>query len=388
MTGAPIGGLVGLVVVLLLLAALLSAGETATARLSRSALAELGGSTLPSSRRLRRIAEDPHGVASSAAAARVVVEAAAGPQEITLANNRAAFTLAGVRDRLRVLLVSGEPHPGERAWRNLLKSDPAIDLVHFTILRPIEKAQNDNALESELALIEFPQDELFIEKLTEFDLVIFDRFTDRGVLNPFHFDNLARYVEGGGAVLVASGPEFAGPYSIAGQRNFSFVLPAAPQGDAIEAPFRPRISETGERHPVTAQLPERDEALEAAENGPVNDHRPMCRVVGADIRQVEPDRQLVVELDRPALPLAAQRVGDVEVDLRPVERPVAGVDLVRRARRLERGLQLRLEADRGRPSGCYPHCRVQRTALRNRRAHHCAGECDHVASARMDHSPG
>ncbi|HBK92668.1 MAG TPA: hypothetical protein DDZ68_13450 [Parvularcula sp.] len=184
------------------------------------------------------------------------VEGAAG--ELSVRNNIAVLPITVIRARLRVLLISGEPHPGERAWRNLLKSDPAIDLVHFTILRPIEKAQNDNALESELALIEFPQDELFIEKLTEFDLVIFDRFADRGVLNPFHFDNLARYVEGGGAVLVASGPEFAGPYSIANQRNFSFVLPAAPQGGAVETPFRPRISATGARHPVTARLPERD----------------------------------------------------------------------------------------------------------------------------------
>lgn len=188
----------------------------------------------------------------------IELEVEDGGDELTARNNIAVLPITVIRDRLRVLLISGEPHPGERAWRNLLKSDPAIDLVHFTILRPIEKAQNDNALESELALIEFPQDELFIEKLTEFDLVIFDRFTDRGVLNPFHFDNLARYVEGGGAVLVSSGPEFAGDYSIAGQRNFSFVLPAAPQGAAIEGPFRPRISETGERHPVTAQLPERE----------------------------------------------------------------------------------------------------------------------------------
>ncbi len=184
------------------------------------------------------------------------VEDAGG--ELTARNNIAVLPITVIRDRLRVLLISGEPHPGERAWRNLLKSDPAIDLVHFTILRPIEKAQSDNALESELALIEFPQDELFIAKLAEFDLVIFDRFTDRGVLNAFHFDNLARYVEGGGAILVASGPEFAGDYSIAGQRNFSFVLPAAPGGEAIEGPYRPRLSATGERHPVTADLPEQE----------------------------------------------------------------------------------------------------------------------------------
>lgn len=184
------------------------------------------------------------------------VEDAAG--ELTDRNNIAILPITVIRDRLRVLLISGEPHPGERAWRNLLKSDPAIDLVHFTILRPIEKAQNDAALESELALIEFPQDELFIEKLSEFDLVIFDRFTDRGVLNAFHFDNLARYVESGGAVLVASGPEFAGDFSIANQRNFAFVLPAEPAGPAIEDAFRPRVSDAGARHPVTAALPEQE----------------------------------------------------------------------------------------------------------------------------------
>ncbi len=184
------------------------------------------------------------------------VEDAGG--ELTSRNNIAVLPITVIRDRLRVLLISGEPHPGERVWRNLLKSDPSIDLVHFTILRPIEKAQNDSALESELALIEFPQDELFIEKLSEFDLVIFDRFTDRGVLNAFHFDNLARYVEGGGAVLVASGPEFAGDFSIANQRNFAFVLPAAPSGAAIEEAFRPRLSDAGERHPVTLSLPEQE----------------------------------------------------------------------------------------------------------------------------------
>lgn len=178
--------------------------------------------------------------------------------ELTARNNIAVLPITVIRDRLRVLLISGEPHPGERAWRNLLKSDPAIDLVHFTILRPIEKAPNDAALESELALIEFPQDELFIEKLSEFDLVIFDRFTDRGVLNAYHFDNLARYVENGGAVLVASGPEFAGDFSIANQRNFAFVLPAAPAGPAITGAFRPRLSPAGARHPVTATLPEQD----------------------------------------------------------------------------------------------------------------------------------
>lgn len=188
----------------------------------------------------------------------IELETAAVSGELTEKNNIAVLPISAIRDRLRVLLISGEPHAGERVWRNLLKSDPAIDLVHFTILRPLEKAMSDNALESELALIEFPQDELFIEKLTEFDLVIFDRYTYRGVLNSYHFDNLARYVEGGGAVLVSSGPEFSGPLSLAGRRNFSFILPAEPAGAQIEEAFRPEVSETGRKHPVTANLPEQD----------------------------------------------------------------------------------------------------------------------------------
>ncbi len=188
----------------------------------------------------------------------IELEAETAEGELTAKNNIVVLPVSAIRDRLRVLLISGEPHAGERVWRNLLKSDPAIDLVHFTILRPIEKAQSDNALERELALIEFPQDELFIEKLTEFDLVIFDRYTYRGVLNSYHFDNLARYVEGGGAVLVSSGPEFSGVLSLAGRRNFSFILPATPSGEEIDEAYRPKISETGRKHPVTSGLPEEE----------------------------------------------------------------------------------------------------------------------------------
>jgi hypothetical protein len=188
----------------------------------------------------------------------IELEAAPADGELTAKNNIAVLPIAAIRDRLRVLLISGEPHAGERVWRNLLKSDPAIDLVHFTILRPLEKAQSDNATERELALIEFPQDELFVEKLGEFDLVIFDRYTYRGVLNAYHFDNLARFVEQGGAVLVSSGPEFGGYLGLPAQRNFAFLLPAAPTGPEIETPFRAAVTEVGARHPVSAGLPEEE----------------------------------------------------------------------------------------------------------------------------------
>ena len=187
----------------------------------------------------------------------IELETAAVPGELSDRNNIAILPISTIRDRLRVLLISGEPHAGERVWRNLLKSDPSIDLVHFTILRPAEKQAADGFIDQrELALIEFPQDELFIDKLSEFDLVIFDRYTYRGALNAYHFDNIARYVEDGGAVLVAAGPELNGTLSLAARRNFAYLLPAVPTGQSIQQPFRPSISKAGVRHPVTLNLPD------------------------------------------------------------------------------------------------------------------------------------
>lgn len=174
--------------------------------------------------------------------------------ELSTKNNSVVLPITAVRDRLRVLLISGEPNPGARVWRNLLKSDPSIDLVHFTILRTAEKF--DSAPSSELALIPFPTRELFIEKLKEFDLIIFDRYTWRNVLKSYHFDNIARFVEEGGAMLVASGPEFNGRLSLAGRRTISWLLPATPKEGTIDGPYRPILTDEGKRHPVTADLPE------------------------------------------------------------------------------------------------------------------------------------
>ncbi|MDE1173810.1 MAG: hypothetical protein PW790_09095 [Parvibaculaceae bacterium] len=175
-----------------------------------------------------------------------------GPRELTLINNRAVIATNGIRDRLRVLLVSGEPHPGERTWRNLLKADPSVDLVHFTILRPPEK--QDGTPVDELALIAFPTDELFDRKLNQFDLIIFDRYRRRGVLPLVYLENVAHYVENGGAVLVASGPDFAGNYSLY-RTPLAAVLPAHPTGDIFEGGFTPDMTSYGSRHPVTAGLP-------------------------------------------------------------------------------------------------------------------------------------
>ena len=180
----------------------------------------------------------------------VEIEASPLENELTLVNNRAVVSIDGVRDKLRVLLVSGEPHSGERTWRNLLKSDPSVDLVHFTILRPPEK--QDGTPINELSLIAFPTRELFQQKINEFQLIIFDRYARQGVLPIAYFDNIARYVRGGGAVLVSAGPDYASTTSI-WRTPLDSVLPAEPVG-VTEKPFYAHLSDAGKRHPVTRGL--------------------------------------------------------------------------------------------------------------------------------------
>jgi hypothetical protein len=174
------------------------------------------------------------------------------PGELTALNNKAVVTIDGVRDQLKVLLVSGEPNAGERTWRNLLKSDANVDLVHFTILRPPEK--QDGTPINELSLIAFPTSDLFGRKINDFDLIIFDRYSNQSVLPPVYFDNIVRYVRNGGALLIAAGPDFATPdglfYSPLGR-----ISPARPDGNIIERGFRAGVSDVGKKHPVTRDLP-------------------------------------------------------------------------------------------------------------------------------------
>ena len=218
--------------------------------------------------------------------------------ELTTRNNSAVVQINGVRDRLSVLLVSGEPHAGQRTWRNLLKSDSSVDLVHFTILRPPDK--QDGVPVSELSLIAFPTRELFVDKIDEFDLIIFDRYRRRGILPPSYFENVRRYVERGGAVLVAAGPEFAGAESI-WRSPLGFAFPGTPTARVYEEGFRPVLTSLGARHPVTEGL---DQGIPDAEDGPG---------WGRWFRQIEmiPERGQVVMSghgDRPLLML--DRVGE------------------------------------------------------------------------------
>ncbi|MDR3462620.1 MAG: hypothetical protein P4L76_09940 [Beijerinckiaceae bacterium] len=186
----------------------------------------------------------------------VELEVAALPGELTAINNKAVVTIEGVRDKLKVLLVSGEPHNGERMWRNLLKSDANVDLVHFTILRPPEK--QDGTPINELSLIAFPTADLFGRKIRDFDLIIFDRYSNQSVLPPLYLDNIVRYVREGGALLLAAGPDFSRPEGIFFS-PIGRIAPARPDGTLIERGFRAAVSSDGAKHPVTRGLVGGDE---------------------------------------------------------------------------------------------------------------------------------
>lgn len=226
--------------------------------------------------------------------------------ELTERNNAAVVQINGVRDRLRVMLVSGEPHAGERTWRNLLKADAAVDLVHFTILRPPEK--QDGVPTNELSLIAFPTRELFLEKIDDFDLIIFDRYRRRGILPSQYLENITRYVNEGGAVLVSSGPEYGSAESIY-RSPLGEILPGAPTARVFEEGYVPQITEIGERHPVT-------EGLAAFSPNPNAEDGPGW---GRWLRLVDvvvPDTATIVmsdEQDRPLL--ALERIGEGRVAL-------------------------------------------------------------------------
>ncbi|WP_273719780.1 MULTISPECIES: hypothetical protein [unclassified Bartonella] len=171
--------------------------------------------------------------------------------ELSSENNRAIAIIEGIRENLRVLLISGAPYNGERTWRDLLKGDSNIDLVHFTILRPPNKA--DNTPLSQLSLVVFPTKKLFVEEINNFDLIILDGYQHSSVLPLIYYDYIAQYVQQGGALLMVTGPEFTQQNSLAKTPLIS-ILPALPNGTILQKPFRPKLTKEGERHPVTKNL--------------------------------------------------------------------------------------------------------------------------------------
>ncbi len=173
------------------------------------------------------------------------------PNELSTINNSKIVKITGIRKQLRVLLISGAPYNGTRVWRNFLKSDPSVELVHMTVLRPPTK--NDNTPVNELSLIPFPTKELFEKKLNKFQLVIFDNFMGKNVLNPIYFQNILKFVDEGGAILEITGPSYNSKSSLF-RTEIGKILPGIPSGKVLVGKYKPQLTEIGKVHPVTKNL--------------------------------------------------------------------------------------------------------------------------------------
>jgi uncharacterized membrane protein len=169
-------------------------------------------------------------------------------------NNVRSMIVRVVRDRLRVLHVSGRPSWDMRFMRGFLKRDPSIDLVSFFILRTTtDLAQADP---SEMSLIPFPTDELFREHLSSFDVVVFQDFEFRPYQIAPYLPAIRHYVRGGGSFVMIGGEgSFSGGgYGLTAIADILPVEVLPGSGDDLldEARFHPVVPDAMTRHPLVA----------------------------------------------------------------------------------------------------------------------------------------
>src|SRR4051812_18203121 len=118
-------------------------------------------------------------------------------------NNARAFLLKVIRDKIRVLQVTGRPAWDVRFLRGQLKHDPNVDLVAFFILRT--PTDLELVPSEELSLIPFPTEELFQEQLRSFDLVFLQNFNFGPYGIGAYLGEIRRYVEEGGGLAMIGG---------------------------------------------------------------------------------------------------------------------------------------------------------------------------------------
>ncbi len=174
--------------------------------------------------------------------------------EATTANNRRAFVVKVLRDKVRVLHVAGRPDWDVRALRTQLGRDPNVELLSYYLLRSVDDADREDPT-APLSLIAFPTDELFKEQLGSFDLVILHNFDAINHSVGQYMPDVANYVDEGGALVVIGGDMglATGDY---GGASLAAHLPLdtrQPTGLQTE-PYRPKLTDAGRRHPITAWL--------------------------------------------------------------------------------------------------------------------------------------
>jgi len=177
--------------------------------------------------------------------------------ESITSNNSISLPMRVVRDKTRVLLVSGNPSPNYRFMRMALKNDPSVDLLSFVILRTPSNVINVPLQEQ--SLIPFPVDTLFSTELKAFDLVIFDNLPFHVYLNQKHLEAIREFVRSGGAFALIGGPNMADGGRIA-SAPLGEVLPVGLSQEedySRGSPSGVRLTSAGAVHPLTRLLPDK-----------------------------------------------------------------------------------------------------------------------------------
>ncbi|HTJ47273.1 MAG TPA: glutamine amidotransferase [Kofleriaceae bacterium] len=174
--------------------------------------------------------------------------------EAVATNNARSFVVRVGRDKIRVLQVAGQPSWDVRALRQMLETNPNVDLISFFILR----TQDDISLvpQDEMSLIPFPTRELFEEQLPSFDLIVLQNFEYLPYGIGDYLENIRSYVEGGGGLVMLGGPMSfsSGGYDgtpVAAALPVELVSPDSSSLVDTQK-FRPLLTEAGKSHPVTA----------------------------------------------------------------------------------------------------------------------------------------
>ncbi|MBL0217460.1 MAG: hypothetical protein IPQ07_26750 [Myxococcales bacterium] len=184
----------------------------------------------------------------------VSVPVAAG--EAVTTNNARSFVVRVIRDKIRVLMVAGQPGWDVRALRQMLKSNPNVDLISFFILRTQDDISAGVA-NDEMSLIPFPTRELFEQQLPSFDLIILQNFEYLPYGIGDYLENIRSYVEGGGGLAMLGG---AASFTSGGYYGtpVATALPVELYGPFDTGPvldtgkFTPQLTENGVLHPVTS----------------------------------------------------------------------------------------------------------------------------------------
>jgi len=178
------------------------------------------------------------------------------PGEQLTQNNQKEFKVDVQRDKIRVLTLSGSPSWNYRFLRMAMKQDPLIELVSFVFLRT--PTDNVDVPENQLSLIPFPIDDIFLEELKNFDVLVFDDFSHRSYFNPVYLDKVRDFVrDGGGLAMFGGSRSFdSGGYADSSLKD---VLPVELDGKGsyqTQSTVQAVLTASGKAHPVTRLLPD------------------------------------------------------------------------------------------------------------------------------------